>query len=69
MEKVHLELTEDEVEILSSLIEDYSDYMHIHFNEEMKTGNIMEYRGRELETLNAIRLRILRALEDSHDKR
>lgn len=69
MERIQISLTEDEVEILSALIEDYSDYMHIHFNEEMKAGNILEYRGRELETLNAIRLRILKALEDSHDNR
>ena len=69
MEKIHLELTEDEAETLSDVIGDYADYMRQLFGDSLKAGNCMEYRGKEIEMLNDVRSRILKALEDSHDNR
>jgi hypothetical protein len=66
MEKIHLELTEDEAETLSEVIEDYADYMRQLFGDSLKTGNCMEYRGKEIEMLNDVRSRILKALEDNN---
>jgi hypothetical protein len=67
MEKIHLELTEDEAETLSDVIGDYADYMRQLFGDSLKAGNCMEYRGKEIEMLNVVRSRILKALEDNNN--
>jgi hypothetical protein len=69
MKKIQIKLTEAEAETLSDVIGDYADYMRQLFGDSLKAGNCMEYRGKEIEMLNDVRSRILKALEDSHDNR
>jgi hypothetical protein len=67
-EIIRVELTQDEAEILCDLIGDYSDYMRKSFGTYLNKGMPMEYRGEEIEKMNAFRLRILKALEEHENE-
>jgi len=62
--KVVIELTSDEAETLSDSIGQHIEDMYALYGADLDELQCMEQDKRDLETLNAVRLRILAALED-----